>query len=282
MKSSSLHAHLSEWGALRAAGAAWFVVAESETWDWWVYGAWAGVVLGALELLSAGVLLVGDALCGRTIRVRGKHLDRFEARDVAFVLFNKCTTPLFSYHLLRAAWRGSFVLWSSSELSPLQCVAQLALLLPLLYVVYDLFYTLFHRALHHRAVYRFVHKHHHRQKAPSRGNLDAVNVHPFEFLVGEYLHLLAAVLVGHLVAPVHFVPLLVFILFGGVLASLNHTRFDVKSPVFPQIYQVKFHDIHHWYPDANYGQYSMLWDRVFGWFRAPDDDDDDGARKKAQ
>eukprot|EP00953_Heterococcus_sp_UTEX-ZZ885_P037902 19460-Heterococcus_DN1.PRE.3 len=23
---------------------------------------------------------------------------------------------------------------------------------------------------------------------------------------------------------------------------------------------VRYHDIHHWYPDCNYGQYSMLWD----------------------
>lgn len=271
---------LSDWGALRLAGAAWFVLAEAPTWSWWAYAAWLALVLGALELLSAGVLLAGDAWFGRTIRVRGKHLDRFEALDVAFVLFNKCTTPLFSYHLVRLGWAGSFVRWSTSDLSALQCAVQLCLLLPLLYVVYDFFYTLFHRALHHRSVYWLVHKHHHRQKAPSRGNLDAVNVHPFEFLVGEYLHLLAAVLVGYAVAPVHFVPLLVFILFGGVLASLNHTRFDVKSPVFPQLYQVKFHDIHHWYPDANYGQYSMLWDRVFGWFRAPDDDAADERKAK--
>lgn len=65
----------------------------------------------------------------------------------------------------------------------------MAMVLPLLYVVYDLFYTVGHRALHHRSVYKYVHKHHHRQRAPSRGNVDAVNVHPFEFVSGEYNHL---------------------------------------------------------------------------------------------
>lgn len=59
----------------------------------------------------------------------------------------------------------------------------------LLYIVYDFFYTIGHRALHHRSVYKYVHKHHHRQRAPSRGNVDAVNVHPFEFVSGEYNHL---------------------------------------------------------------------------------------------
>jgi sterol desaturase/sphingolipid hydroxylase (fatty acid hydroxylase superfamily) len=35
----------------------------------------------------------------------------------------------------------------------------------------------------------------------------------------------------------------------------------------PRRAQVKFHDIHHWYPDSNYGQYIMMWDHVFGWFK---------------
>ena len=60
--------------------------------------------------------------------------------------------------------------------------------LPLFFLVYDAFYAPFHRALHHRSVYAFVHKHHHRQVVPTRGNTDAINVHPFEFIVGEYNH----------------------------------------------------------------------------------------------
>jgi sterol desaturase/sphingolipid hydroxylase (fatty acid hydroxylase superfamily) len=260
---------------LRLAGAAWFVLSEADEWSWWQYVAWMSIVLAALELLSASVLLVGDATVGRTIPMRGKHLDRFEPLDVAFVVFNKCTTPLFAYHAARAAWRGSFVRFALPD-SFGSLLGALALL-PVLYVVYDLFYTLFHRALHHRALYRFVHKHHHRQKAPSRGNLDAVNVHPFEFIVGEYTHLLAIFLVGRLLAPVHIAVVVVFILFGGVLASLNHTRFDVKAPLVPALYQVKFHDIHHWYPDSNYGQYTVLWDYLFGWFK-PYPNDQRGVR----
>lgn len=38
------------------------------------------------------------------------------------------------------------------------------------------------------------------------------------------------------------------------------------TPSYPAP-QVKFHDIHHWYPDSNYGQYIMLWDHAFGWFK---------------
>ena len=56
---------------------------------------------------------------------------------------------------------------------------------------------------------------------------------------------------------------LVFIVVGGILASLNHTRYDIRVP--PGVYDVRVHDVHHRMPKSNYGQYLMLWDRV----RAP-------------
>jgi hypothetical protein len=59
----------------------------------------------------------------------------------------------------------------------------------------------------------------------ARGNTDAVNVHPFEYICGEYNHLLAVMLV-----PCHAAAALAFVVVGGVLASLNHTRFEVPSP----------------------------------------------------
>lgn len=31
---------------------------------------------------------------------------------------------------------------------------------------------------------------------------------------------------------------------------------------------MKYHDIHHWDPSVNFGQYTMLWDHVFRSFRA--------------
>jgi hypothetical protein len=50
-------------------------------------------------------------------------------------------------------------------------------------------------------------------------------VHPFEYICGEYNHLLAVMLV-----PCHAAAALAFVVVGGVLASLNHTRFEVPSP----------------------------------------------------
>merc|ERR1719198_1059184 len=151
-----------------------------------------------------------------------KHLDAFGFRDKLYITLNKFVA------------------------------------LPALYVVYDLPYTVFHRVLHHRSVYRFVHKHHHRQIVPTRGNYDAINVHPFEFVVGEYLHIFAVSVV-----PCHVATVAVFVILSGVLASLNHTRFVVRVP---GVYDSKNHDVHHRLYNFNYGQYIMLWDRAFGWF----------------
>ena len=33
------------------------------------------------------------------------------------------------------------------------------------------------------------------------------------------------------------------------------------------VYEVRNHDVHHWFPESNYGQYLMLWDHVFGSFK---------------
>jgi sterol desaturase/sphingolipid hydroxylase (fatty acid hydroxylase superfamily) len=139
------------------------------------------------------------------------------------------------------------------------------LAVPVLFVLYDLFYSLFHRALHIKSVYSLVHKHHHRQHAPSRGAVDALNVHPFEFVCGEYNHLLALWLTQRLLGSVHVAAVLVFIVAGGAAASLNHTRLDVRLPL--GTYAVRAHDVHHRLPRSNYGQYTQVWDRLLGTYR---------------
>jgi len=408
----------------QGAGGAAFLLYNASTWRPIHTVTWCTVVLVGLEILALLVLGFGHIVGAKSIPYRGKHLDRLEGIDIGFVIFNKCMTTLFTYHLIQ------FICTSSEETIAVQSLlnyfappsSALTMDLPseknitsnistnnnfessecetssmtgsacssnqnennqmgfyqyevlssvllkditagntigaliLLYVVYDFFYTLFHRALHHRSIYKYIHKHHHRQKAPSRGNVDAVNVHPFEFVCGEYNHLLALYLVSHVMqVQVHVLTILVFIVVGGFLASLNHTRFDlttfaslgqifptisvgttfddkvdalkkhkkdkeipsknktnkkdlgnsfetegpgeaqVAEPErnasvedelssetssymdtkntdvacwqFPTLYSVKYHDIHHWYPDSNYGQYIMLWDYLLGSFK---------------
>jgi len=216
-----------------------------------LFACWCAVVFAAQELvIHKGVLAAFSPW--RRIRPRGRHLDALEPRDRAFINFNRAVTCVFTYQLAGTLWRTPTVAWALEDATLANTLGSFVCF----FVVYDLFYCLFHRFLHLRSVYRFVHKHHHRQMAPSRGNVDAINVHPFEFAVGEYLHLFCAWAV-----PCHALAVLAFVLTGGVLASLNHTRYDVRLPL--GLFRVEWHDVHHRMPQSNYSQYTVLWDRVF-------------------
>ena len=211
------------------------------------------VVLVGLEVLSRVVPILFSS--ANRIQVRGKHLDTLDFYDQLYISINKLLTCMFVYHLLYIACNTSSIEWDNNKINIYNSIGSLVLF----YLFYDFFYMSFHRLLHVRSLYGYIHKHHHRQKAPSRGNLDAINVHPFEFLVGEYLHLLTIYCI-----PCHIYTVVFFILAGGILASLNHTRLDIN--LFT-IYSVKVHDVHHRLPESNYGQYTMVWDKVFGSYR---------------
>ncbi len=229
-------------------------------WSYQMIPLFCGIIMVGLEILS----IIIPPLFARSekIPIKGKHLDELDSLDKTYIFINKLLTIIFVYHLIYVCYHTPTVNWNMDQISWQNTIGALILF----YIFYDFFYMNFHRILHIRALYPYVHKHHHRQKAPSRGNLDAINVHPFEFLVGEYLHLLTI-----WVIPCHIVTVAFFIIAGGIFASLNHTRFDVIIP--PGIYSVKVHDVHHRLPESNYAQYIMLWDHIFGTYRDYDCDE---------
>ena len=216
-------------------------------------------------------------------------MDDLRPIDTLFIGFSKANTAPFTYFFLRFCW--THCPWDFSQISILNTL----LPIPCLYILFDLTYWMLHCFLHIQSLYPLIHKHHHIQKAPSRANVDAVNVHPIEFVLGEYNHLLivwfwTVVLQWEL----HVVGALVFLAAGGVLAGINHTRFDVTLAVpiparwwkgkavtskqataagdpqhwtYLTVFDSKAHDVHHRIPQSNYGQYTMFWDYVFGTFR---------------
>lgn len=103
----------------------------------------------------------------------------------------------------------------------------------------------------------------------SRANIDAINVHPLEFFLGEYNHMWSMFLCCRIFnLQIHILATLLFLVIGGALAGLNHTRFDIEINFFGiHIFDSKAHDVHHRIPQSNYGQYSMFWDYVFGTYR---------------
>lgn len=187
-------------------------------------------------------------------------------KDKLFITFNKISVVPFIYFLARFMYHEPNAPWSISDISFKNTIAPI----PAIFVIYDFFYTILHWALHIQAIYGYIHKHHHRQKAPSRGNLDAVNVHPIEFFLGEYNHLFAVYVYTHVLrGQFHIIGLVVFMVFTAILTGLNHSRYDSKVEIFGKtMYDSKWHDVHHRIPQSNYGQYINFWDLVFGSFRA--------------
>jgi len=198
---------------------------------------------------------------------RGKPLDVLAPRDRQFIAFSQVLIVVMTFHYLQFMASSENVLWRPDQIT----FTNTCLALPAFFFAYDALYAPFHRALHHRSIYAYVHKHHHRQVVPTRGNTDAINVHPFEFLVGEYNHVLAIFLISRYVTDVHALTCIMFLIVGGTLATLNHTRLDVGAIHLPftkvPIFGVRAHDTHHAIPNTNFGQYIMLWDYVMGTFR---------------
>lgn len=192
-------------------------------------------------------------------------MDELRPIDLLCIGFSKANTAPFTYFYSRYIYHSDKVVWSLSRLSILNTIVALVAL----FIAFDFVYTLMHWSLHNKTIYGYIHKHHHIQKAPSRATVDAINVHPVEYLLGEYNHILAlwfCTSVLHL--PVHVVTTVLFLLVGGSLAALNHTRHDIVIKILGvTIFDVKAHDVHHRIPQSNYGQYTMFWDHVFGTFR---------------
>ncbi|CBZ29116.1 putative C-5 sterol desaturase [Leishmania mexicana MHOM/GT/2001/U1103] len=232
--------------------------------------AFLGIIFVGFGVYNSVVIPAISAVVKGRIPERVKPLEKLSVKDKLYIGFAKAVTAVFVYHTYQFI-RNTEV----SRMSPnfLDCpavvrsVMWLPVHLPALFIIYDFFYTLFHWALHWPPIYALIHKHHHRQMSPFRGNTDAINDNPIEYVSGEYLHLLALYLLTRMTpaGQVHALTAIIFIFLGGTLASLNHTRVDLH---IPYIFNVKAHDYHHRQPRVNFGQYIMFWDWVFGTFQA--------------
>lgn len=213
--------------------------------------------------------MVGKSVAGR-LPDKVKRLETLTTTDNTYIVIAKLITIMFVWHCIQFCISDSVAINCNFDLNDImKSLMYLPIHLPLLFIIYDFPYTLFHWALHWKAIYPLVHKHHHRQMSPFRGNTDAINTHPFEYITGEYNHLFAMwVLTLLFPYTAHALTLLIFIFVGGTLASLNHTRVDLRVPY---VYNVWAHDFHHRQPACNFGQYIMLWDLVFGTYREIND-----------
>lgn len=134
-----------------------------------------------LEIFQNGIIMNFGLLTPKRIPIQAAHLDEFSLKDKIFIVTNRLWTPLLTYSLIWFTYtRPDHVEWDMNKMTVWNTLGSLVGF----FILYDFVYTLFHWALHIRVFYPWVHKHHHRQHSPTRGNLDAVNVHTFEFLSG--------------------------------------------------------------------------------------------------
>ncbi|KAG8468850.1 hypothetical protein KFE25_007368 [Diacronema lutheri] len=223
-------------------------------WSWPQILAFSAAVFASYDVLDC-VIARATAGASKLPMGNSKHLDHLDRLDRAFITFNRLTSIPFAYHCVSWVRTSESMRWELAELSPISALASLIAM----FVAYDSAYCLWHRLLHMRGLYALVHKHHHRQTVPTRGLYDAINVHPVEFVVGEYLHLGVAMAI-----PAHAATYMAFFALLGVLTGLNHTRNDVHVP---PLFSVRWHDMHHRMPQCNFGQYTVGIDWLCGSFK---------------
>lgn len=117
-----------------------------------------------------------------------------------------------------------------------------------------------HRILHMGPFYRHLHRHHHsfHQTNPYM----AVAFHPLDSFMQALPHHLFA-----FIFPVHIGVYLGSVMLVTAWSVIIHDRLTLVK--WSAINYTAHHDMHHWYYDFNYGQYTTFWDRLCGTYRSP-------------
>jgi sterol desaturase/sphingolipid hydroxylase (fatty acid hydroxylase superfamily) len=242
---------------------------------WYLQKEWAIFVMAVLFGYSIVTMLTQSSFifgrCSPRLEVRARRLEDSDLRwkDYLFVTINKLVTVWYVVYGATTIRQATWVQHSASTTNPISTVLINIGVVLLALGCYDLIYVPFHRLLHAPMLYKWIHKHHHRQAVPFRGTFDGINTHPLEFAFGEFLHIWALRLVGYLFGAfgyqVPFWGCLSFLICGGLMASLNHTRFGLTIPF---VYNVRNHDVHHRKPKSNYCQFVPWYDVLLGTFEA--------------
>lgn len=127
-------------------------------------------------------------------------------------------------------------------------------------LAYDLLYYAMHRTLHHKRIMRFVHRVHHLVRAPSARQ--SMYVHPVEFCAGILLLFLCVRLVG----PVHVYAYALALVPFQLVNVIIHAGVSFRSgPLRLLNGWARGHHGHHGVDvNRNFGQFTPLWDLLFG------------------
>ena len=119
-----------------------------------------------------------------------------------------------------------------------------------------------HRMLHHPYLYARVHKQHH--EFYNVIHIAAINAHWFEFLKGNYIPLMAGLLV--LGKKIHMVTVISFVVYRTLKTHDNHSGYEFPIDLFkfvPFATHSGYHNYHHFKNIGNYGSFLIVWDTIF-------------------
>ncbi|KAL1872785.1 hypothetical protein VTK73DRAFT_1335 [Phialemonium thermophilum] len=134
---------------------------------------------------------------------------------------------------------------------------------PFFLIFTDFFIYWIHRYLHHPLVYKRLHKPHHKWIMPTPYASHAF--HPLDgFAQSIPYHVFPFIFPLQKLA---YVFLFIFVNFWTIM--IHDGEYMANNPV---INGAACHSIHHYAFNYNYGQYTTLWDRLGGSYRAPDSD----------
>eukprot|EP00439_Symbiodinium_sp_Y106_P051861 s3091_g6.t3 len=205
------------------------------------------------------------------------YKNQLDKKDMLFLSMNSVIEAVFTCHILNVMWSSPVIFRSWSSFGIL--TGPLALLLTIL--LNDMFYAPAHRLLHHPSIYPYIHKHHHRSVYPTRGNIDARNEHPVEQLIAMFLWMCAVQITAHTVG-LHAAALGTHLALMATGASLNHAGFDFEVRFLGvDWFSTGAHEMHHRRPDRNFGQFTMLWDKLMGTY-IPYDDGSEPAKRRLE
>lgn len=186
------------------------------------------------------------------------HADPRELRrSLKWSFFSICGNAVVTAPIHVAIATGhSRVYWDVSEMG----WGYLALSVLVMLVFTETLVYWAHRILHMGPFYRHLHRHHHsfHQTNPYM----AVAFHPLDSFMQALPHHLFAFLV-----PVHIGVYLGSVMLVTAWSVIIHDRLTLVRA--SAINYTEHHDIHHWYYDYNYGQYTTFWDRLCRTYRSP-------------
>lgn len=132
-----------------------------------------------------------------------------------------------------------------------------------LLVVHDVWFYWLHRFLHLPFMFKHVDSVHHRSRNPTAFTANAH--HPIEALL-QPLYVVVMVFVF----PLHVYAILLAGHIDRFLNMAGHLGYEfmpagwTKHPLSRHYLTVTYHNMHHEFPDANFGLYFSFWDNFFG------------------